>query len=301
MTNAIDVSKVADSEWCVASVDGEKLSRKVISALRQDKKIVLSFDNVSALTPAFLNAAVGPIYGEFDENKIYDLFRVDHMSEEDMELLQYVVSCVRNLPSQDISAENDDIERKGVEGRAGVNCIRRYKFSNKDKLFLDNNVWQYIYTVRDSASRHVQVYSDAFKKMLKSGCYIAIDSLVLSEFVNAYARQIYSGQTIYEKDFSEHYARFKNFRNSKDFKPFARHISDTVRNILKHCHYINHDVNATDIEDFISAGQVDFNDLIISDICRKKELTLVTHDADFWKEDLRILTANNELIENAQG
>ena len=43
---------------------------------------------------------------------------------------------------------------------------------------------------------------------------------------------------------------------------------------------------------------LDFNDKIIYDICKTYNLVLLTHDADFSKSDIDILSANPKLVKN---
>jgi len=45
-----------------------------------------------------------------------------------------------------------------------------------------------------------------------------------------------------------------------------------------------------------AAGNTDFNDQIIADLCRRKNLIFITHDADFKGSGLAILTANSRLL-----
>jgi predicted nuclease of predicted toxin-antitoxin system len=44
------------------------------------------------------------------------------------------------------------------------------------------------------------------------------------------------------------------------------------------------------------SGNADFNDQIIAELCRKKQLTLITDDGDFHGQDIAILTANKRLL-----
>jgi len=43
-------------------------------------------------------------------------------------------------------------------------------------------------------------------------------------------------------------------------------------------------------------GDSDFNDQVLVEICKSKDLTLITHDADFKAVDINILTANKKLL-----
>ena len=92
---AISVFGVVGSPLCVASGDGQKVHARLAATLRQNRHVVLSFLNVSTLTSAFLNTAVGQLYGEFDESHIRELLKVEDMEAEDIALLKRVVDTAK--------------------------------------------------------------------------------------------------------------------------------------------------------------------------------------------------------------
>lgn len=92
---AISVFGVVGSPLCVASGDGQKVYDRLAATLRQNRRVVLSFLNVSTLTSAFLNTAVGQLYGEFEETRIRELLKVEDMEAEDLALLKRVVDTAK--------------------------------------------------------------------------------------------------------------------------------------------------------------------------------------------------------------
>ena len=82
---------VIGSPLGVSSDDGQKVHDKIAPLLREGRKVSLSFDRIETIISAFLNAAIGQLYGEFPEEKIRDLFNVRDMAEEDLALLKRVV------------------------------------------------------------------------------------------------------------------------------------------------------------------------------------------------------------------
>lgn len=92
---AISVFGVVGSPLCVASGDGQKVYDRLAATLRQNRRVVLSFLNVSTLTSAFLNTAVGQLYGEFEETHIRELLKVEDMEAEDLALLKRVVDTAK--------------------------------------------------------------------------------------------------------------------------------------------------------------------------------------------------------------
>ena len=59
--------KFVGAPLCVASNDGQKVYDRIAAALKADQHVALSFHEVTTLTDAFLNAAVGQLYGTFSE------------------------------------------------------------------------------------------------------------------------------------------------------------------------------------------------------------------------------------------
>lgn len=92
---SISVFGVVGHALCVASSDGQKVHDRVVSALKQGRAVSLSFLNVSALTSAFLNTAIGQLYGEFTEEEIRSLLKVENMEPDDLALLKRVVETAK--------------------------------------------------------------------------------------------------------------------------------------------------------------------------------------------------------------
>ena len=114
----VSVSSVVGNPLCVASNDGQKVYDKLKPALEADQKTVLSFHNVSLLTPAFLSTALGQLYGSFDEEKIRDLLKVQDISPEDQNLLKHVIETAKDYfrnPQQFSRIVNEEL---GVDNTA---------------------------------------------------------------------------------------------------------------------------------------------------------------------------------------
>ena len=87
----ISLFEIVGSPFCVASGDGQKIHDRLDVALEANQGVVLSFRNVTALTAAFLNAAIGQLYGTFSEKHIRDLLKVEDAEQDDLALLKCVV------------------------------------------------------------------------------------------------------------------------------------------------------------------------------------------------------------------
>ena len=91
----LSVFEIVGSPLCVASDDGQKVYDRIASALKEDRGVTVSFVNVSGVTSAFLNAAIGQLYGTFGEDQIRSRLRVKDMQPDDLGLLKRVVETAK--------------------------------------------------------------------------------------------------------------------------------------------------------------------------------------------------------------
>ena len=92
---ALYIYEIVGSSLCVASEDGLKVYEQIATALKDGQKVRLSFRNVESLTSAFLNAAIGQLYGQFPEEKIRDSLSVADIESDDLALLKRVIDTAR--------------------------------------------------------------------------------------------------------------------------------------------------------------------------------------------------------------
>ena len=166
--------------------------------------------------------------------------------------------------------------------------VRHYNFTSQDKLFLDANIWFYLYGPQKPGNRWVQIYSAAFNRILNAKSRIYIDVLVVSEFINTYARLKW-------KLVAPHIKSFKVFRNGSYFKPVASDIAADAKRVMSHCSPLESGFATVAIDDLLTeyaAGDSDFNDQVITELCKSNRLTLITNDRDFRSQEIPILTVN---------
>ena len=170
--------------------------------------------------------------------------------------------------------------------------VGSYSFTHRDKLFLDANIWWYVYGSQKPDDTLVKIYSQAFDRILKAQSCIHIDVLIVSEFINTYARTRW-------KLIAPDKRPFKKFRQSPEFKPIAKEIADAVKRIMCHCSRVESGFQELEIDALLNIyaeGNSDFNDQIIVELCKDRELTLISHDGDFKNQRIKVLTANNHLL-----
>lgn len=173
-----------------------------------------------------------------------------------------------------------------------VEDITQYDFKSSDELLLDTNVWLLTNSPQKPGDKRVAIYSRALANILAAKSNIYIDVLIVSEFINRYARVKWPLVAPHIKD-------FKKFRNSQFFQSVAQDIADDVKQILKHCARIESGFESLAIDTLIdeyAMGDSDFNDQILIALCQRKGLKLVTDDGDFKSSGIPVLTANQRLI-----
>lgn len=78
LMNRIELAKAIHSPFCVSNADGVMINGLIAESLARGEVVELSFNGVTRLTTAFLNAAIGQLYDEYDEKRITaDVHMVD--------------------------------------------------------------------------------------------------------------------------------------------------------------------------------------------------------------------------------
>ncbi|MFH0958597.1 MAG: STAS-like domain-containing protein [Pseudomonadota bacterium] len=111
----INVFEIVGSPLCVASDDGEKVHERIRKAIEQGRSVALSFMNITSLTSAFLNTAIGQLYGEFSVEEIRAKLSVKDMEPDDLVLLKRVVETAKAY------FKNPELHRKATEELLGAN------------------------------------------------------------------------------------------------------------------------------------------------------------------------------------
>ena len=175
----------------------------------------------------------------------------------------------------------------------GVIDIRRYSFRPDDRLFLDSNIWLSVCGPVAFVDWRTEVYSAALRDIEIEKCQVFIDVLVFSEYINRFSRFEYEQLNPAVKP-----TKYRDFRDSTSYVPVAEEIAANARKILRRSTCCDSGFDSIDIHKLLSeyeTGSSDFNDQIIIELCKAKDLKLVTHDGDFRDCGLFVITANKKL------
>lgn len=114
----IMVFAVVGQGICVSSDDGQKVHDLISAAIKEGKKVKISFQNVESLTSAFLNSAIGQLYGEFSSEQIKAALSVSDMENDDLALLKSVVETAKEYfrdPEHFKKVQEKVLEEKDAE------------------------------------------------------------------------------------------------------------------------------------------------------------------------------------------
>ncbi|MDR2824577.1 MAG: STAS-like domain-containing protein [Prevotellaceae bacterium] len=89
----IEVANIIGDVYAIEAAEGQKVFSMLKKAFEENKKVVLSFLNVKIMTTAFLNTAIGELYGvkEFSEEFIKTNLRIENMTDAGKIMLKKVV------------------------------------------------------------------------------------------------------------------------------------------------------------------------------------------------------------------
>lgn len=111
----VNIYSIVGDSLCVDSDDGKKVFNEIKRILDGGNKAVISFLNVEMLTSAFLNTAIGALYGEFSFDKIKESLSVKDISEDDKLLLKKVNDTAKAFYTDRARMEKAEAEILGDE------------------------------------------------------------------------------------------------------------------------------------------------------------------------------------------
>ncbi|MCU4190205.1 PIN domain-containing protein [Flavobacterium sp. HXWNR29] len=166
-----------------------------------------------------------------------------------------------------------------------------FDFKSNQSFFFDNNIWMFLYCpIAQYNEAKQNVASTLFEKILSRNGSIIVNSLIVSEFSNAYLRLDFN---LWKEETKNPLANFKNdYFSTKRAIDTRSDIANTVNNkILKIAEKHPDSFNALNFNNIFSAYKVlDYNDAIIYNECINKNWILVSDDSDFTKfDDLTII------------
>jgi len=91
----VNVLSITGNDFCVSVEDGKKVFEIIQKVINDGMKAEISFKNIDLITSAFLNAAIGDLYGIFEDDKLKKSLSVKEIKLEDKLLLKRVIDTAK--------------------------------------------------------------------------------------------------------------------------------------------------------------------------------------------------------------
>lgn len=91
----INIFNVVGDAFCVEAEDGQKVFDLIKKAFSEKRKVQLTFLNIEMLTTAFLNTAIGQLYGNYSEEFIRENLTVENVSQSGLVSIKRVVDTAK--------------------------------------------------------------------------------------------------------------------------------------------------------------------------------------------------------------
>src|SRR5690554_3742591 len=91
--NKLIVKDIINSPLAVSTEKGEMVFQAIDKYLQKNEKVVIDFKGIDLMITAFLNAAIGKLYGNknYSSQFLNDHIRIDHIEKEDISLFKDVI------------------------------------------------------------------------------------------------------------------------------------------------------------------------------------------------------------------
>ena len=87
----LKIGDLIASRNCVSASNGEKIYNKLAPLIESSIPVCLSFEGVRIVNTAFLNVAVGQLFGHFAKDRIENLISYNGLSGPDMKFVERVM------------------------------------------------------------------------------------------------------------------------------------------------------------------------------------------------------------------
>lgn len=174
------------------------------------------------------------------------------------------------------------------------------------KYFIDANVWIYSMQNPSSLKHWESKYSNFFFDIIDSNLdpkpKIVLPSLLISEIINTYIRQIALPEYKTNNGIIGNFDFKRSYRGTQDYKDNFERVCDDILGYKSSIDFISDDIvmKNPDVILTIPSTKFDYNDYIYYCMCQeigsKKSLKMITNDSDMAVRDIKILTENRTLL-----
>ena len=86
---------ILQHDTAITYEDGEKVYALIFQALTEEKKVILDFQGITLVIPAFLHAAIGELYKDFDSDFLNSHLTFINMEETNKALLDMTMELAQ--------------------------------------------------------------------------------------------------------------------------------------------------------------------------------------------------------------
>ena len=116
--NAIlKVNEYTVLDIAVSSDEGDKINQRIHLLLERYQKVTIDFSGITLLTSAFLNAAIGQLYNDFNSEELASRLFLSNVSKDDLPLFKKVTDRAKEYfkNEQEFSKTTKEILDKLLE------------------------------------------------------------------------------------------------------------------------------------------------------------------------------------------
>lgn len=95
----IDVAEKIENPSALTQEQGNIIYNAIVPAIEQGKHIILDFDHVESMITAFLNNAIGQLYGKFTSEQISECLEIVNFPDVKKSTLNLVISNAKKFYS----------------------------------------------------------------------------------------------------------------------------------------------------------------------------------------------------------
>lgn len=90
-TRQLKIKDLIDRETAVSSDDGDNIYKYIIDCIDNDSVAELDFSEITILTTAFLNSAIGQLYNTYSSEQLNKFLILKNVANEDIILFKKVI------------------------------------------------------------------------------------------------------------------------------------------------------------------------------------------------------------------
>jgi len=95
--HTLSIKDIINNNLAVSTEDGDIVYNEINSFLQKGEKVILDFNDIFVITTAFLNVAIGKLYGnkEFNSDFLNQNIKLSNVEQDDIILFKKVIDTAK--------------------------------------------------------------------------------------------------------------------------------------------------------------------------------------------------------------